>query len=188
MNDKQMSAQQVAMQVLEMIRATHPDLIADNMPDGWGMNRLRSEMKTPRVLVVVSGGIAEPVFDAGVEVEVFDWDNYNDSPKDTGGVPALFADLAKPGDIPVEPGIFEVMAAGFDASSDETDDLVFWIKAPSEEAVKAAIKNTGATFGGLMDYTPSDGVDYELPRQEMQLSAALLEAESDYRNRNRVTP
>lgn len=58
--------------------------------------------QTPRVLVVVSGGIADPVFDDGVDVEVFDWDNYNDDPEGTGGVPASFADLAVAVDIPVE--------------------------------------------------------------------------------------
>jgi hypothetical protein len=56
---------------------------------------------TPRVLVVVSGGIADPVSDAGVNVEVFDWDNYKDDPKGTGGVPTHFADLADPIGVPV---------------------------------------------------------------------------------------
>lgn len=36
-----LQASAVALQVLEAIRATNPDLIADNMPRGWGMNRLR---------------------------------------------------------------------------------------------------------------------------------------------------
>lgn len=31
-----------ALQVLEAIRTSHPELIADSMPAGWGMNRLRS--------------------------------------------------------------------------------------------------------------------------------------------------
>ncbi len=57
---------------------------------------------TPRVLVVVSGGIADPIYDDGVDVEVFDWDNYKDDPEGTGGVSSHFADLAKLCDIPVE--------------------------------------------------------------------------------------
>lgn len=56
----------------------------------------------PRVLVVVSGGIADSVYDKGVDVEVFDWDNYNDDPKGAGPVPAHFRDLAEPIDVPVE--------------------------------------------------------------------------------------
>lgn len=60
-----------------------------------------SDAKTPRVLVIVNGGIAAPVFDDGVDVEIFDWDNYNDDPKGTGGVPEHFADLAEPIGIPV---------------------------------------------------------------------------------------
>lgn len=60
--------------------------------------------KAPRVLVVVSGGVADPVFDDGVDVEVFDWDNYKADPVGTSGVPKHFADLAEPFDIPVETG------------------------------------------------------------------------------------
>lgn len=59
--------------------------------------------KEPRVLVVVSGGIAAPIYDEGVDVEVFDWDNYNDEEDDAKiGVPAHFADLADPINVPVE--------------------------------------------------------------------------------------
>lgn len=38
------AAIRVAMHVLEAIRRTNPDLIADNMPAHWGMNALRSEL------------------------------------------------------------------------------------------------------------------------------------------------
>lgn len=61
----------------------------------------REDRQTPRVLVVVSGGVAEPTSDPGVDVEVFDWDNYKDDPEGTGGVSAEFADLAEPLGIPV---------------------------------------------------------------------------------------
>lgn len=56
---------------------------------------------TPRVLVVVSGGVADPVYDAGVDVEVFDWDNYKADPVGTGPAPAHFKDLADPVGVPV---------------------------------------------------------------------------------------
>jgi hypothetical protein len=56
----------------------------------------------PRVLVVVKGGIAEPICDREVDVEVFDWDNYHADPDETSGVPEHFADLAEPARIPVE--------------------------------------------------------------------------------------
>lgn len=36
----------VALQVLEAIRSVNPALIADSMPAGWGMNRLRSCLQT----------------------------------------------------------------------------------------------------------------------------------------------
>ena len=56
----------------------------------------------PRVLITVSGGIADYVCDEGVDVETFDWDNYNDDPEWTGGVSPHFKDLADPLEIPVE--------------------------------------------------------------------------------------
>lgn len=64
--------------------------------------REQQKMLHPRVLVVVSGGIADPIYDKGVDVEVFDWDNYKDAPEETGGVSAHFHDLAEPCGIPVE--------------------------------------------------------------------------------------
>lgn len=43
-NHHSQSAGSVALQLLEAIRSTHPELIADNLPSGWGMNRLRAEI------------------------------------------------------------------------------------------------------------------------------------------------
>ena len=84
--------------------------------------------------------------------------------------------------------VFEVTAAGFDASTDETDDLVFWVTAPSEDVVQAVIKDTGATF---RSEPPSDCVadaDFQLPRQAIAFSSELLEKASDLRNLNRQVP
>lgn len=67
----------------------------------WALNVAQSDAD-PRVLVVVSGGIADPVYDKGVDVEVFDRDNYNDDPRNTIPVPKHFRDLAEPIDVPVE--------------------------------------------------------------------------------------
>lgn len=54
----------------------------------------------PRVLVLVKGGVADCVADAGVDVEIFDFDNFRAG--DTHlAVPAHFADLALPIDVPV---------------------------------------------------------------------------------------
>lgn len=61
-----------------------------------------SAPKAPRVLVVVGEGVADPVYDDGVDVHVFDWDNYHEDPKGTSGVPAHFADLAEPIDVPLK--------------------------------------------------------------------------------------
>lgn len=54
-----------------------------------------------RVLITVSGGVADYVCDPGLDVEIFDRDNYDADPDETDGVPSHFADLAGPSEIPV---------------------------------------------------------------------------------------
>lgn len=44
MKNLYVEAATVALQVLEAIRGTHPQLIADNMPTNWGMNALRESL------------------------------------------------------------------------------------------------------------------------------------------------
>lgn len=41
---QQAEAGHAALQILEAIRATHPELIADNAPEGFGMNKLRAAL------------------------------------------------------------------------------------------------------------------------------------------------
>lgn len=68
-----------------------------------GINIYPPEVATkPRVLVSVKGGIAGHAADEGVEVEIFDHDNYRADPEYTDRAPAHFADLAKQLDVPVE--------------------------------------------------------------------------------------
>jgi len=60
---------------------------------------------TNRCLVIVSGGVADYVYDDGVEVELFDWDNYRDETAEGRAdmrVPAHFKDLAESAGVPVQ--------------------------------------------------------------------------------------
>lgn len=60
---------------------------------------------TNRCLVIVSGGVADYVYDDGVEVELFDWDNYRDETAEGRvdmRVPAHFKDLAESAGVPVQ--------------------------------------------------------------------------------------
>lgn len=70
------------------------------------MVKTNSASRRARCLVIVSGGIADTMSDAEVDVVVFDWDNYKDE-SDAGrlemSVPSHFRDLAEPNGIPVEP-------------------------------------------------------------------------------------
>ena len=72
---------------------------------------------TPRVLIVVNGGVAVPIYDDGVDVEVFDWDNYKLDPDGTGKAPRHFADLAGAVGVPVDLPATTVQAE-FDARVD----------------------------------------------------------------------
>ncbi len=45
MNKSTIDASKVALEVLETIRASNPALIADGMPAGWGMNKLREALQ-----------------------------------------------------------------------------------------------------------------------------------------------
>ena len=57
-------------------------------------------MKKPRVLVIVNGGVAEFVADEGVDVEVFDWDDYEVDPYNTPIPPPHFKDICEEYGIP----------------------------------------------------------------------------------------
>lgn len=60
---------------------------------------------TSRCLVIVSGGVADYVYDDGVEVELFDWDNYRDETAEGRvdmRVPAHFKDLAESAGVPCQ--------------------------------------------------------------------------------------
>lgn len=57
-NHEVLEALHAAMATLETIRAERPDVIADSMPAGWGMNRLRAALaNAPEA----SGGTTERV-------------------------------------------------------------------------------------------------------------------------------
>lgn len=80
---------------------------------------------------------------------------------------------------------FEITAAGFDGATDETDNLVFWVLAPSSAIVEKAIADTGAKFCGELPSECLPDVEFELPRQQIAFSSVLLEKASELRNQNR---
>lgn len=70
--------------------------------------------------------------------------------------------------------VFEVTARGFDSSSDDTDDRVFWILAQDAGVVSSAIEGTEATLQGVVDCAPHpDDINFRLPDQLGQLRDAL---------------
>jgi hypothetical protein len=83
--------------------------------------------------------------------------------------------------------VYEVTAAGFDGSTDATDDRVYWVTAPDVLTVLDAIKDTDAQYTGRLD-CPVDksAVDFDLPRLKIAFSEKLLEWASVERNKNRA--
>jgi hypothetical protein len=57
---------------------------------------------TPRVLILVEGGITSYESDPNVDVEIFDWDDFNDDPEHYAKLPKSFADLAALTDTPIQ--------------------------------------------------------------------------------------
>lgn len=56
---------------------------------------------------------------------------------------------------------YEVTAAGFDASTDATDDRVLWVQADSSSTVESAIAGTGAVLHDTIDVDTD--IDFILP-------------------------
>lgn len=77
--------------------------------------------------------------------------------------------------------IYEVTAAGFDASDDATDDRVFWVEARDASIVMKSIETTGAKFCGEVDlgYYPVAFIDFKLPQQDSSFQRYLLRFASE---------
>lgn len=70
---------------------------------------------------------------------------------------------------------FEVTLPGFDGATDETDDRVLWVSAPSSDAVRETVKGLGAQVELGLVVPPSD-IDYVLPLQARELRARIAAA------------
>ena len=70
--------------------------------------------------------------------------------------------------------LFEVIGFGFDGGTDETDDRVLWVTAPSIEVVETAVAGFGARvshLGHVPDEVGMDEVDFRLPKDTAELQA-----------------
>ena len=80
---------------------SHYSTIPDhNMSSTKNTTELVSNSK-PRVLIVVAGGVADFIADDGVDVAIFDWDDYKSAPDITSKPSKHFENLAIQCDIPV---------------------------------------------------------------------------------------
>lgn len=79
---------------------------------------------------------------------------------------------------------FEITAAGFNGATSDTDELVYWVAAPSITAIQSAIADTGAKFCGYVEACHAD-IDFTLPQDTLRMQEALLTHASDARNAGR---
>lgn len=102
MKAEQISAASIALQVLEGIRAVHPELIADHMPQGWGMNRLRAALNARAPVRAQDAAIADSnPRSAGITLSALyaKWDQLADVPIDEDdAIQAPFLHFAKGAD------------------------------------------------------------------------------------------
>lgn len=73
----------------------------DDLSAQMGFFNVNPVEKVSRVLITVKGGVADWVCDEGIDVELFDYDNYEDDPEGTVRPPPHFADLAEPLGVPL---------------------------------------------------------------------------------------
>lgn len=147
-----------------------------------------TEPKLPRVLITVSGGVADYVCDEGVAVEMFDWDNYNaeeDDSKHLLAVMPSFRDLAEPLDIPVQGDgaegrsndyagkLFEIAGCALTEDADQPgkfcwhgSDILYDSEAEAEDALVLAIHSYIMGYYNL----PSDDWDDMSESQRLNLA------------------
>lgn len=82
--------------------------------------------------------------------------------------------------------LYEVLLEGFDGGTDESDDKVLWVAAPSAQMVQDEIKDTGAMFIGEVEGAYLADADYVLPGARLNFQSHLNKAASDFRNQNRA--
>lgn len=87
--------------MLDSARTQLGDLMSDLGVDDLGVGDPIGNVN-PRVLITVKGGVADYIADRGVDVEIFDRDNFEAGDSNLA-VPSHFADLAKQADVPVCP-------------------------------------------------------------------------------------
>ena len=176
MTDSTNSAAAVALQVLEAIRATNPELIADNMPSDWGMNKLREALKVQKLNPMVHGFKGKP------PREVYDQTQTDDSIKDgdvlnlgNGNVAILmeawptivFGEIE--GFHQLAPGeTFESIDGGkYAASAAKARELLDGIERPATDQAALADKAfEDYDFGEGVMVTDTSGWEYTSPGHE----------------------
>jgi hypothetical protein len=72
--------------------------------------------------------------------------------------------------------VYEITAAGFNASSSDTDDRVLFVAAASADIVEQLAEMYGGKYVGKLDHVSPDSpdVDATLPRDELELRSILV--------------
>lgn len=143
----------------------------------------------PRVLITVTGGVAEFVSDPGVDIEIFDRDNTEDNSDEITGVSFHFADLAASIDVTVAPALadsvesefFELSLDGFYGGSDATDHLILIVQARKNQSDLDVLFTSLLSLGSrVLTVTrmnagvAGDDVDFIIPEQMQEFVAKVI--------------
>lgn len=128
LSDSERTTQSLSNQVCDQAQRAYDQLVATKQSGAVSANvvsrpEVTYQPKDPRVLVVVKGGVADYVADPGIDVVVFDRDNFAVDPIGTDKVPDYFRDLADPIDVPVESPAKRSVTVSFEG--DENGDYRF---------------------------------------------------------------
>lgn len=77
------------------------------------------------------------------------------------------------------PRVFQVVSGCFDPATDDPEDHVFWVAAPSEHVLHLTIAYTGASSHTEVINGRPELIDYRLPDDTSALLARLEELHKD---------
>lgn len=69
--------------------------------------------------------------------------------------------------------LFEVIGPGFDASTDETDDRILWVRASSIGQITEYLADYGVKIQELEITVHPEDIDFELPQEVYELRGLL---------------
>lgn len=141
--------------------------------EAWLDSITQMESPRPRVLVVVSGGVADYVADEGVDIELFDRDNFEADKTGTAKAPRSFEGLAWSIEVPFESRFEEIArASSIRMTFDQDLDRYRW------ESDNEGISQPGS-FGELQEWQDACVKNGLIPAMSSAYADSIIGADSE---------